>query len=411
MKAEIITIGTELLLGQIINTNTAFLSRELSSLGIEIYHHTSVGDNPERLRTAIIDAENRADLLVFTGGLGPTKDDITKKVIAGHLEVDLIDEEESKKSVEKAYEGLDMPQNNYNQSQILEGSEVLANTNGMAPGVLLEKNKHIYVMLPGVPSEMVSMVKNQLIPKLRTEYLENQVLESRLLRFYGITESRIAEKLDNIIENQTNPTIAIYVDNQEITVRVTAKAESVDEAEKMIDEVEKLIQAEVSEYFFGYGIKNLPEVIHDLLIERNLNLSFIELGTDGYISSQFTENLEEEKIFQGSLVLNEVELVEKLLSVPESDQNEDELFSEQAAKKIADKSAEVLNSDIGISIISSSEDEQAIGNSAGKFWVGLSYKGQTLSRHFDFSNRKNRTRRHFLLSAMNELRVKLLEIK
>ena len=195
MKAEIIAIGTELLLGQVTNSNGAYIARELAASGIDCYFHTVVGDNPERLRQAIAIATSRADLLIFSGGLGPTKDDITKEIIADYLDVPLVDDAESQALIQTYYErkGQPMPESNKRQSQILQGATLLPNENGMAPGSLLEHDGTYYAMVPGVPREMEAMVTNQLIPSLLQVTTDHECLESKILRFFHITESQMAK--------------------------------------------------------------------------------------------------------------------------------------------------------------------------------------------------------------------------
>lgn len=410
MKAEIITIGTELLLGQIVNTNAAFLSQELAALGIEIYHHTSVGDNPKRLDKTISQAEERADMLIFSGGLGPTKDDITKPVVADHLNIELIDDKESTKYIEDFYSNADlsMPQSNYNQAQLLEGSERLPNDNGMAPGVFLEYNDHIYVMLPGVPNEMMAMVNNHLVPKLRKNILEDQVLESRILRFFGTTESQLAEDLDEIIENQTNPTVAIYVDDQELTVRLTANAFTHEEAQRLIDEEEEKIQVLVSDYFFGYGTKRLPEVVNEILDESNKTISFTEGVTGGQVLNSFTNHLDNDSLFKGGLVFNDSSLIEKTLGLSKTTIDEHGISSSEAAIEIARKSREYFDSQIAISVTGISFNNDVEKNLPTEFWIGVSFGDNVFAKCFDFSHRRNRSRNLVLLNVMNLVRRTLL---
>jgi len=410
MKAEIITIGTELLLGQIVNTNAAFLSQELASLGIEIYHHTSVGDNSKRLNEAISQAEQRADMLIFSGGLGPTKDDITKSVVADHLNIKLVNDKKSTEYIEEFYSNADlpMPKSNYNQSQFPEGSEIIPNDNGMAPGAYLEYRNHTYIMLPGVPKEMMSMVNNHLIPKIRERLLENQVLESRILRFFGTTESQLAEDLDDVIENQTNPTVAIYVDDQELTVRLTANAYTHEEAQKLIDEREQEIQREVSDYFIGYGKKRLPEIVNEILYEKNRTISFTEGVTGGQVLSSFTGHLDNPTLFKGGLVFNDMALIEKTFGIIKETNKKYDSISSEMAIDIAEASKKYFSSDMGVSVTGISSNNEVEKNLPVEFWVGISFGENSFAKYFDFSHRRNKSRNLVLLSVMNEIRKTLL---
>ena len=228
MNAEIIAVGSELLLGQITNTNAKFLSTQLSQVGINIYYHTVVGDNSERLKNAIEIAENRANLLIFTGGLGPTKDDLTKETIASHLHAALVTDTKAMHAIEKYFEKINRPmtENNRKQALVLENCTVLNNDYGMAPGMYYEGKTHTYVLLPGPPKELHPMVNTKLMPILGQKLSKNEKITSHVLRFYGIGEAELETKLEDLLENQSNPTIAPLASDGEVSIRITAKADS-----------------------------------------------------------------------------------------------------------------------------------------------------------------------------------------
>lgn len=310
MKAEIIAVGTELLLGQVINSNAAYIARELASTGIDCYFHTVVGDNPKRLRQAIEIARDRADVLIFSGGLGPTQDDITKHVIADVINVPLVDDPVSQGVIETYYKKRQqiMPESNKNQSKTLKGSTLLPNENGMAPGSLLKKDGIYYGMVPGVPREMEVMVTNHLIPALVHDMDDIEILESRMLRFFNITESQLAEELNDIIESQTNPTIAIYVDGYEVTVRLSAKAQTITHANKMLDRIEEAIMLVVGEHFYGYGQCNLIQQVTQQLDKVSDSLSIFESGLGGMISYGLYENLKNKTLIKSVEISSESQL-------------------------------------------------------------------------------------------------------
>ena len=239
MKAEIITSGTELLLGDVVDTNTSYLARELASIGVSVYHHTTVGDNPSRLLEAIQLAENRADVIIVSGGLGPTQDDITKDILAKHLDVDLVLDVSSYEKAKIRYNTDEVSIGNYRQALILEGSEPLLNDVGMAAGIYLEKGDYTYILLPGPPNEFEHMVSHHLLPRLSQAAEGEHILKSRNLNFYGLPEATVAERLNDIIENQTNPTVAPYAKNGIIEVRLTASAKTISESEELLDKKEK----------------------------------------------------------------------------------------------------------------------------------------------------------------------------
>ena len=259
LDAEIIAVGSELLLGQITNTNARFLSEQLARLGINVYYHTVVGDNPGRLKRAIQIAQERADLIVFSGGLGPTKDDLTKEVIAETIGVGLEEDQEAMNYIEKYFRVRNMPMtpNNRKQANILQGATVLPNETGMAPGMALKKDGIIYMLYPGPPSELEPMFLKYGRRFLLRELNKIERIESRVLRFFGIGEALLEAELEDLIANQSNPTIAPLAGDGDVTVRLTAKGDDDAERKEMLDRLEKEILRRVGSYFYGYDDTNL----------------------------------------------------------------------------------------------------------------------------------------------------------
>lgn len=272
MKSEIIAVGTELLLGQVVNTNATFLSEQLADLGIDVYYQTVVGDNPTRLEELIQLAETRSELIILCGGLGPTEDDLTKEVTAKHLGRELIQNTEGYKKLLTFFETTKrkMTENNLQQSQIIEGGIPLPNRTGLALGTFFQTEDHVYILLPGPPSELKPMFIEQARPLLEEKFPSEEKLISKVLRFYGIGESRLVTELKDLIETQINPTIAPYAKPNEVTLRLTVKTKDAHEGNQALLALEERIQERVGEYFYGYGDDNsLPKVVVDLLKERN----------------------------------------------------------------------------------------------------------------------------------------------
>lgn len=402
MKAEIIAIGTELLLGQVVNSNAAYISRGLAELGIDVYYHTVVGDNPTRLTEAIKVAEGRADLLIFSGGLGPTKDDLTKHVIADHLEVGLVEDQEALNMIKSFYDNANqlMPQGNHKQALMFEGSQVLANENGMAPGIFYQNNHHIYAMVPGVPNEMKRMVNKELFPKLKNIVLEDEIIVSRTLRFFGLTESQLAQDIDDLIESQSNPTLAVYVDNQELTTRLTAKATDQEQAKKMLDQLEEEIQKILGPYFFGYGKKRLVERLVDYLKDNQLSVAINEEVTGGYISNAiFQEFNENSPLLKGGIIFKDEETVNQLLDIDLT-----KLNHKQAIKVITQTTHAQLDSKLTLTVTGSKRDYLGESKVPGQVELGLLYKGRYYHHTLDYSHRKNRTMNLILLDVIHYLR-------
>jgi nicotinamide-nucleotide amidase len=275
MNAEIIAVGSELLLGQIENTNARFLSKHLADLGVNVFYHTVVGDNSERLKTAIEIAESRSNVIIFTGGLGPTKDDLTKETIAFHLNKKLVTDEHALAQIEEYFKrvGRSMSENNRKQALIIDGAEVLQNDHGMAPGMIVSEKNHLYLLFPGPPREMEPMFLTYATPSIMNKLQVKERIESRVLRFFGIGESQLETEIEDLIDAQSNPTIAPLAGDGEVTLRITAKHQSIEKAMQLMDETEKQILSRVGEYFYGYDDTSLMKELTKLLDAKKLTIS------------------------------------------------------------------------------------------------------------------------------------------
>ncbi|KHE67571.1 CinA family nicotinamide mononucleotide deamidase-related protein, partial [Halobacillus sp. BBL2006] len=242
MNAEIVAVGTELLLGQIANTNAQWISKRLASLGIPVYRHTVIGDNLERVVDAFTAAQYRSDLIIVTGGLGPTEDDMTRDAARSVLGQDLVEDAESMEKIQQFYTNNQkvMTENNRKQSLVLTGAKVLQNDEGMAPGQIVEKEGKVWVFLPGVPSEMKMLVQERVIPYFRETYTLKSEIASEMMRFIGIGESALEDELSDLISQQTNPTIAPLAGEGEVALRLTATGESDHEARTKIGSLKEI---------------------------------------------------------------------------------------------------------------------------------------------------------------------------
>lgn len=413
MRAEIISIGTELLLGQVNNTNASFLSRELASLGVEVYHHVTVGDNSDRLTEAVKQAESRVDLIVLSGGLGPTEDDITKKTLAEYLKVDLILHEETEDKIITYHKNSDfeMPENNQLQALILADSEPLTNDTGLAVGMMLTQDNRHYVLLPGPPDELEPMVENYLKEELVKHILDEQVLVSRVLRFFGLTEAQLAKKISTIVKNQSDPTVAIYANDGEITVRLTAKAKNDEEGNEKISQVEEEIMKHLSDYFFGYGEKKLSEVIKDLLLERELTITAAESLTGGAFLSTLTSDLSAGSILEGGVVTYSADVKNKVLKVTKETLDKYGVVSPECAIEMAEKSRKLFGADIGVGLTGVAGPSSLENQIPGTVWIGIAYKDkQSFAKHFHFGFKRNKNRRLAVLNAFELLRRTLKDM-
>ena len=291
MNAELIAVGSELLLGQIANTNAQFISKSLAEIGVNVYYHTVVGDNPARLKKAIEIAESRADLIIYTGGLGPTKDDITKEVVASYIGKTLMTDQKAMENIEDYFKKVDrvMTDNNRKQALVIEGSEVFPNHNGMAPGMAVSHGDILHILLPGPPSEMKPMHQDHVIPHLLRSMDRIERIDSRVLRFFGIGESQLETEIEDLLDQQSNPTIAPLASDGEVTLRITAKHESISEADKLLKETEEKILSRVGEYFYGYDDTTIMNELINLLKENELTISAAESLTGGMFQEKMTD--------------------------------------------------------------------------------------------------------------------------
>jgi len=290
LRGEIIFTGTELILGQTLNTNAQYLQQVLADLGIDIYYQVTVGDNLNRLAEAIGQASQRAELIIIGGGLGPTEDDLSREALSQSLGLPLIQDEQALKALRRFFDerNIKMAANNLKQALIPKGGLVLDNPVGTAPGIILEHLDHIYILLPGPPMEFKFMIDRQMVPYMIKKFgNQRSIIKSRVLKLCGIGESAADERLGDLLHS-ANPTLAPTSRFGEVFLRVTAKADNPEQAEKMIDEMEARVRERVGEYIFGKDEENLAGAIGNLLLQRSLTLATAETCTGGLLAYQLT---------------------------------------------------------------------------------------------------------------------------
>lgn len=378
MNAEIIAVGSELLLGQIVNTNARFLSKQLADLGVNVFYHTVVGDNSDRLKSAIAIAQQRAELIIFTGGLGPTKDDLTKDTIAGQLGKKLVLDEEAMRSIELYYEKTNrvMTENNRKQALIIEGSIILKNENGMAPGMFLTTADHKYMLLPGPPSEMEPMFLKYGQAAIAGINGNQSRIESRVLRFFGIGEAALEAKIEDLIDQQSNPTIAPLAGDGEVTLRLTARSDANSNAEALIDKVEAEIIARVGEFFYGYNETSLILELSKLLKSRDMTISAAESLTGGMFQQELTSVSGASNLFQAGIVCYSNEAKIGLVNVRPEIIEKHGAVSKECAEELAVNISFIAKSDIGISFTGVAGPDSLEGHQAGTVFIGVHIKGQ-----------------------------------
>ncbi|NPC92645.1 competence/damage-inducible protein A [Bacillus sp. WMMC1349] len=384
-KAEIIAVGSELLLGQIVNTNAQFISKHLAEIGINVFYHTAVGDNPDRLKQAIQTAHERSDFLIFSGGLGPTKDDLTKETIAEAVGRSLQLDTAAFQSIEDYFKKTNrtMTPNNRKQAMILEGSTVLPNRFGMAPGMFFEHESQFYMLLPGPPKELEPMFENEAKPLILEKLGSKEKIVSRVLKFFGIGESQLETDLEDIIDAQTNPTIAPLAADGEVTLRLTAKHTNMSETNRLLNEMEDRILERVGEFFYGYGHTSLVEELAKACVKKGMTLSAAESFTGGLFSSSLTELSGASAYFKGGVVCYTNELKRDGVGVAEETLNRFGAVSAQCAKELAAGIRDKTGSDIGISFTGVAGPNPQEGHPPGKVFIAISINGK-LEEVFEF---------------------------
>ncbi|MFL2099168.1 competence/damage-inducible protein A [Desemzia sp. FAM 24101] len=414
MNAEIIAVGTELLLGQIVNSNASYLSSELAALGIDVFHHTVVGDNEQRLKEAVEIAEQRADLIVFSGGLGPTKDDITKQVLADHLGLSLRVDEKTEQQITNYFNEMkrEMTTNNQRQALVIEGAVVLNNQSGLAAGMYLEHENRKYILLPGPPNELKPMFRDEIVPILSVRAEDTEILVSRVLRLFGIGESQLADTLADIIDNQTNPTIATYAGENEVSIRITAKEKTAEKCNQLLDVLENQVRNLVGEYIYGIGSDtSLAQVVRDLLVDKDYRITAAESLTGGLFQSTLVNIPGLSLNFIGGLVSYSEGVKENVLGVAKETIDHYGVVSFECATEMADRIKEMFDADIGISFTGYAGPKEIDGEKAGSVWIGLAVSGkETTAYHSHFVKDRNNNRQRTVLTGLDIVRRLLLDL-
>jgi nicotinamide-nucleotide amidase len=412
MKAEIIAVGSELLLGQISNTNARFISSQLAELGIDVYFHSVVGDNPKRLLDSIKIAEERADLIIFTGGLGPTKDDLTKETISAHLNKKLVLDQQALLYIEDFFKRMnrEMTENNKKQALVLEGCTVLPNKNGMAPGMLLTSENHSYILLPGPPKEMEPMFQFEAKPLLLKLLNEETVILSHVMRFYGIGEAELETRVQDLLDNQTNPTLAPLASDGEVTLRLTAKSDSEAAAWEKIEVLQKEIFDRVGEYVYGYNDDSLASKLQEILVENQLTISAAESMTAGLFQSEIAAVKGMGAVLVGGMITYTESIKVDQLGVDQQIIDSFGVVSRECAEAMANCIKEKFNTNIGVGITGAAGPDAHGGQPAGTVWIGIALNDMApVSYKLSLSGMRNTNRLravkftiHYLIRLLRE---------
>ena len=405
--AELIAVGTELLLGNIANTDAQMLSKGLSALGINVYYHIVVGDNPQRLKAAVEVAKGRADIIITTGGLGPTCDDLTKNVLAECFGKKLVYDEASAQRIrdyfQRLHPGRPMTDNNLQQAYLPEGCTIFSNDWGTAPGCAFEADGVRVIMLPGPPNECGPMFEHRAVPYLRS--LADGVIASRTLKIFGMGESAVDAKLRDRMNALTNPTLAPYAKTGEVELRITAKAPTVEEARALIVPVEQEVRGIFGPLVYGADVSSMEEVVLGLLKEKGLTLGTAESCTGGLVAKRLTDLSGASAVFKGGVVSYTNEVKAGVLGVPQAMLDEFGAVSAQVARAMAQGARKVLGCDLAVSLTGvAGPDPDDRNNPVGLIYVALDTPEGTRVRELHLINGRARIRTVAATNAFDMVR-------
>ena len=416
MVTELIAVGTEILLGNIVNTNSAYLSEKCAELGLAVYYQSVVGDNPDRMKSVIKTALDRSDVIILTGGLGPTEDDLTKEITAEVMGFPLVEDAHTRelmeaylKEYEKNHPQRRITKNNYKQTMVPEGAIVMDNHNGTAPGLIMEKKGKTAILLPGPPNEMVPMFEESVYPYLRKK--QPEIIYSRMVKISGIGESQVAEEIQDLIDKQTNPTIAPYAKTGEVHLRVTAKAEDEKKCKEMIKPIVRELKKRFGKNVFSTREdKTLEEAVVDLLKEKNMTLSLAESCTGGAVAARIVNVPGASDALMCGYVTYTNRAKRKCLGVKKSTLNKEGAVSAKCAKEMAKGGAKAARTDVCLSVTGLAGPGGGTKETpVGTVFMGCTCAGKTTTREFHFTGNRSRIRGQAVAQALTFIRDSLLE--
>ena len=409
MRAEIIAIGTELLLGNIVNTNAAHLAEGLAAVGIDNYRQQVVGDNPERLTEALEAAYKRAEIVITSGGLGPTGDDLSKETAAAYFDRALVMDEKARDHIREYMDNLGRraTENQWKQAMLPKGAIPLYNTNGTAPGFILEADGRTLIMLPGPPSEIVPMFDLQVLPYLREK--SGSMLISRTIHLTGIGEAAIESELHEEMLTMSNPTLAPYAKEGIIDLRISAKAESEEKAREMIEPVEAMIRQRFGNYVMGADDDTLESVVVTLLKERGWKIATAESLTGGWVAGRIVSFPGASEVFEGGFVTYSNEAKIALLGVKPETIEKYGVVSEEVAGEMARGAAEKLGCEVAVATTGVAGPTGGTEKTpVGTVCFGVYVKGRIETSTVRYTRNRNSNRDFSVVGALNRVRVGIL---
>lgn len=405
-KAEIIAVGTELLLGQISNTNAQWISQQLADHGIDVHFHEVVGDNLLRVKETFEQAANRSEIIIITGGLGPTEDDLTREAFQLISGMKMVEHAESMDKIEEHFrrQGSMMTPNNRRQARVFDGATVLFNKVGMAPGMIVAYQENIWVFMPGVPREMKAMFSGKVIPYLREKFDTKDIIRSLVLKFSGIGESRLEHELIDLIQSQSNPTIAPLAQDTGVIIRLTAKEKTAEKAGKLLEQTKHQILKRVGSYYIGDEAASIQEQIVLLLQQNNYHIAAAESLTGGLFAEMLTAVPGVSTVFRGSIVSYDPIVKQEVLKVSGKTIRQYGTVSEACASEMAENAKRLMHADIAVSFTGVAGPDSLEGRPAGNVFIGIATAENTIEvEECQFSGERAEIRKQSVIKALKLL--------
>lgn len=409
LKSKIISIGDEILIGQIVNSNASYISEELYSIGIPVERIVTIGDTENALLEELSDSDKNFDVTVITGGLGPTHDDITKPILLKYFDDVLVSDEKVLNHVKSIFSnrGIEMPVVNYEQAKIPKKSKVIWNENGTAPGIWIDRNDRIFVALPGVPFEMKAMIDTYVLQMLKDKFANkiDYVLKSRTILTTGIGESSLAEMVGNVEEYEGINKLAYLPSLFGVRLRIDVVGKDFNDVEKKLDYIELALRNKIGKYIFGVNEDLLESKIGEILLEKNLTLSVAESCTGGLLASKITDISGSSKYFKGGICVYSNEAKINLLGVEKKTIEKFGAVSEETALEMALNARKKFDSDIGLSTTGiAGPTGGSVEKPVGLVWIGYSDKTRTFAKKFLLGNKRDRTKIRSVYLALDILK-------
>lgn len=413
MVVELISVGTEILLGNIVNTNAAYLSKQCADLGLSCFYQSVVGDNDGRLREAVRIGLSRADIVIFTGGLGPTQDDLTKETVAEVMNKRLVMDEDSKDHLIAYFDkrGIELTVNNWKQAMVPDGSMVLMNENGTAPGIIMEENGKIAVLLPGPPNELIPMFENQVKPYLLQK--TDGVLHSVTVKLCGVGESKVETMIEDLINQQSNPTIATYAKTGEVHIRITAKEADENKAKQLIKPLVKEVKKRFGTHVYTTDEDvTLEQAVVELLMDKGFTLTTAESCTGGMIAARLTDVPGVSEIYKTGFVTYANKSKKRELGVKKKTLKEHGAVSPQVAFEMAKGALEKTKAQVSLSVTGiagpgGGSDEKPVG----LVYIGCNVCGKIVTEKYNFNGNRAKVRESTVVAALTLLRKCVMEFK